>query len=236
MNTFFAPATALDIVLQKASGGGAPTSAPPVLVAYQDFEPDATEYEITGLNFGTPSANRYALVVWDSLSTGATATSSVEVLGVTQTTFEVTSASGNRDITIAVVPIPTGTTGSAKVVRSGTTNRGGMEVSVFYSTQSARSARTGAAPTSSASASSITLGSVTVPTGGWGYAATWIGGTGAVTWSQTSGSGTKVTDDSVGTSGLQMSTLLTTTAGAQAFTADGADTVQYLAAAITWDD
>lgn len=235
MRTFFAPATALDIVLQKSSAS-APTAAPPTLVAYQDFEPDATEYEITGINFGVPSANRYALVVWDSLSTGATATSSVEVLGVVQNTFEVTSASGNRDITIAVVPIPTGTTGSAKVTRTGSTNRGGMEVSIFYSSQSARSARTGAAPTSSAAASSITLGAVTVPTGGWGYAAAWIGGAGAVTWTQTTGSGTKVTDDSVGTSGLQMSTVLTTTAGSQAFTADGADTVQYLGAAITWDD
>lgn len=219
----------------KVESGSPPTSAPYTKLGYQDFEPDATVYTITAATLGTAAANRYIMVSLGATSTGSTQTTSVTVGGLAATVW-VQDAAGNGELGSFYVNVPSGATGDIVVTRSGTTNRVGIEWGVFYSAASTPSATatSSGAPQTASGANSITMTSVTVPSGGWGFALTRISGVAAVTWTQTSGTGTELTDDAPGTDSFQFSTVVTTTAGAQAFTATGATAVLYRGAALTW--
>lgn len=232
METWFAPATALDVALQKAAGGFTPTYGLPVLMGSGTFEPDATTYTIDPAVLGTPHAHRRILVFFGALSTGSTSTVGVTVNGIT-TTVEVGDIAGNRDGSVYSASIPTDGTGGVVITRSDVTNRLAYAYFVFYSTSSARNSRSGANPGSTSSATSLGAAIGIVPAGGFGMAYSWRGAVETTSWAASIGTPTKSVDLTPG-AGLQFSVAYTLDAGAQTLTASGATATQMRVGGLTW--
>lgn len=226
------------LTLLGAGPGRAADAASSLALTYrsfQDSETDLDVYTFSAYAIGAEAADRRVLVIAWGSSGGAPTFSSVTVGGVTATAICV-EASTARWIGAFYADVPTGTTVDVVVTfTGGTMLRCGASVYTITGGAAAYSARSGATPNSSSSASSLAATAVTVPAGGAGIAAAWVADNAtAITWTQTTGTGTEREDRAVGSLGIRAGLYDTAEAGSQTFTADGGDAVQYRVLAFTW--
>jgi len=216
----------------------APASAPAGFTStYQGSQADNTAqstYTFPAFAIGGASADRVVCaIIWTR--SGSAHTITVTIGGVAATAIVNMAAGEARGLSAWYASVPSGTTADVVVTPSISLDRCAAAVyTISGTTQSTYAARSGANPNSSASAGSLATTAITVPTGGIGIAAAWIGAaSSAVTWTQTSGSGTEDLDALLGTT-MWGSTYQSPTTGSQAYTATGAAAVQYRVLSFAW--
>ena len=225
------------LIAAAMSGGGSPPAFSLTRAGYQKDETDLTTYTFAAFSVGAASADRVCIAhIW-SLAGSANSIDNVTIGGVTATSAVKRAAVQTRQLAIYYAVVPTGTTADVVVTFSGTCTKAGVELNVLRNTtQTAPSSVSGSEPNINASTTTLAATAVTIPAGGFGLACAWIGSTagGLVTWTQTTGTPVKETDELVGTSACWASTCHSDVAGSPAFTVTGPTTEQYLTAAITW--
>lgn len=205
-------------------------------------ETDLSTYTFSALDVGAASSDRIVIAAVYSTSSGNTTATSCTIGGVTATLIQGESATGTRHLNLYFAAVPTGTTADIVVVRSGVNLRCAVSWwTITGTTQVTYSARGAANTEINASATAISSpvsGSITVPSGGVGICAIWLGATKAgplFTFSQTSGSGTKRLDEQLGTSTLYGGAYDTATSGAQQFTAtQSGSAAQMRSVSVAW--
>lgn len=224
------------IIAAALSGSAAPPA--PTFTYRGHFEDPTLQsaYSFADVPIGDAAADRSVKVAVWSFSSLAVSMSAPVIGGVTATAVVPQSGTPTRHLTIYEAVVPAGTTATIAVTFSDNTLRCGIAVWTSTGLPTTYASRSGSTTTAGGVTNSITLTALTVPTGGYGIAVGWLGTTagGPPTVTQTTGSNTIRMNEQLGSAALWMVAADTDAAGSQAFTIDGADAVQYLAAAAAW--
>lgn len=223
-----------------ATTAAAPAGFSYTFSAKQEDPADLTTYTFSGYSIGAAPdvGTRRVVVAIIHAAAGTNVTmSSVTIGGVTASNI-VNDVSGQRHLSAWAAEVPSGTTADVVATLSASGTRAGCTVYYMTGCAASYSARSGANAGTNTSTTSLATGAVTVPSGGVGFAAAWVGASsptsGAISWAQTSGTSNERVDELIGESGLLASVIDTTTAGSQDFTATIGSAAQMRVLAFTW--
>ena len=210
------------------AAGAPPAGVVGTFRTFVSSETDSATYSFAGIDIGAASADRMLWIVPVSQSAASQTLTTVTANGITAT-MVVDNGSASRQIYAYEVAVPSGTTVTIDLTYNAAMARAGVMVwTITNTTQTTYSQRSGTNVTT-ATGNSLQTPAITVPTNGFAVSAVIINSTSSpVTWTQTTGTGTKVADGIVGTTpALWASGWQSTEAGSQQYTADGVDGVLY---------
>jgi hypothetical protein len=229
------PASMQALGLPRRSAAAPPAVAP--TLTYKGNNTDgtaATSYSFAGCDIGTASADRVVVVAAFGNSGGTSIVNGVTIGGIAASPI-VTSVAGTRFLDLWFAVVPTGTTATIAFTTSTNLARGSVAWwTINGSTQTTYAARSGANPNTAGSATSRSITSITVGAAQVALAVAMnADSTGDdISWTQSSGSGTRDFEGAFGTS-TRASGYQTNAVGAQVFTPSGGLSA-WRAAAFTW--